>query len=244
MASLSELVDYARAKQPRNGLAEMASHFLVGADAGYDAGQKAKNEKYEQILKSAQALKANEEARGLKIQNDVYQSFMNQAKMTGQMPLTAGETLNGKTTIQNDMGDPTAPVTGIARLAKMFAPDGMVAKSTNIKLPGKMGSVSYSTPGVPKSTTSRSLRPDNPLNQEREDRIVWDKATARALKMAQNENPMATFEDSKKYLPTAFESLGKDPADYLKDSPLVAPPVNNDPWGLLKSASAAGAAGQ
>lgn len=38
MASLSELVDYAHARQPRNGLAEMAAHFVEGASSGYDAG--------------------------------------------------------------------------------------------------------------------------------------------------------------------------------------------------------------
>lgn len=39
MASLSELVDYAKAKQQRNGLAEIAGHFLEGASGGYDAGK-------------------------------------------------------------------------------------------------------------------------------------------------------------------------------------------------------------
>lgn len=41
MASLSEMMDYAKAQQPRNGLAEVASHFLAGADSGYDAGHAA-----------------------------------------------------------------------------------------------------------------------------------------------------------------------------------------------------------
>lgn len=38
MASLTEMMEYARAKQPRNTMAEVAKHFLEGAKSGYDAG--------------------------------------------------------------------------------------------------------------------------------------------------------------------------------------------------------------
>lgn len=242
MASLSELVNYAQAKQPRNGLAEIAGHFLIGADQGYEAGKKAQLDRYDQILKSAQALKAAEEARGQKMQNDLWDSYVNSAKAQGTIPLTAGETMNGKTVTQNLLGDQPAPVTGMARIASLFSPpDGMTASKMSIKLPGKMGQIDYATPGAAKPKAGpRAFKPDNPLNQEREDRIVWDKATARALQMAQAENPLATFEDAKKYLPTAFQTLGKDPKDYLKDSPLAQPPAaNNDPWGLLKGTAPA-----
>lgn len=39
MASLSELVQYAQAQQPQNTLADVATHFLEGANSGYEAGK-------------------------------------------------------------------------------------------------------------------------------------------------------------------------------------------------------------
>lgn len=241
MASLSELVDYAKAKQPRNGLAEVAAHFISGASSGYDAGQKAKLEKYDQILKSAQAIKAQEEARTLKIQNDLWDSYINGAKATGDIPLTAGENLNGKTVLQRSMGEQPAPTSDLAKLASMFSPTdtGMKPTSMSVKLPGKLGSVNYSTPGSAKTPGKRTFKPDNPLNAEREVRIIWDKGTKRALDIYQQENPMGTMNDPgyKKYLPTAFSSLGpageKAYADYLKKNPQPVVPENQDPWGLL-----------
>lgn len=38
MSSLSEMLQYAQAQQPQNGLADVAVHFLQGANSGYDAG--------------------------------------------------------------------------------------------------------------------------------------------------------------------------------------------------------------
>lgn len=49
--SLSEMVEYAKAKQPRNALADVAEQFLTGASHGYDAGVKAKQQKFENELK-------------------------------------------------------------------------------------------------------------------------------------------------------------------------------------------------
>lgn len=245
MASLSELIQYAQAKQKPNVLADVAEHFIAGAGQGYDAGQKAQAKHYEQILQSAQAAKALEEARQMKSQNDLWDSYTTNAKMNGQIPLTAGEALNGKVVTQASLGDQAPPVSSMARLASLFQPTGtdMTAKEMTVNLPGKMGSIKYATPGVPKPAgKGKSYKPDNPLAADREDRIVWDKASARALQMAQAENPLATFADAKKYLPTAFQTLGKDPNDYIKpDSPLAAPPENNDPWGLLKGTAPAAA---
>lgn len=241
MASLSELVDYAKAKQPRNGLAEVAAHFIEGASQGYDSGLKAKMDKYDQILKAAQAMKAQEEANLLKVQNEALQSLLNTGKATGSIPLTAGEDINGRVVTQKNMGeDSSTPPNSMARLATLFQPPaGMQPKSMTIKLPGKMGGISYATPKTETPGKPRTPRQPDPLAIEKEDRIVWDKATKRALEMAQNENPLATFEDSKKYLRTAFQTLGKDPDKYLKNSPLLAPPpavaaATSDPWGLLK----------
>lgn len=234
MASLSELIDYAHAKQPRNGLAEVAAHFIEGASQGYDSGLKARADSYDHILKSAQAIKAQEEARTLKIQNDMWQSFLQDQKLHENLPMTAGEDMTGRIVTQKDMGTPPPPVTGMAKIATMFTPpEGMTPNKMVVKLPGQMGGITYSTPGAEKPSKPRSYKPDNPLNKEKEDRIVWEKATNRALEMAQAENPLATFEDAKKYLPTAFRSLGKDPKDYIKAEPMAPPPANNDPWGLL-----------
>lgn len=52
MASLSEMVDLAKAQQPRNPLAEIAGHFIEGASKGYDAG-------HAEALKKAETLRNN-----------------------------------------------------------------------------------------------------------------------------------------------------------------------------------------
>lgn len=48
MADLSEMVNYVKAQQPHNGLAETAAHFVEGASRGYDAGHAEAEKKAQQ----------------------------------------------------------------------------------------------------------------------------------------------------------------------------------------------------
>lgn len=231
--SLSSMIEYARAKQPRNGLAEVANHFIQGASQGYEAGKKAKLAQYEQILKAAETAKNQEEARKLKMQNDFIQASIDEAKGQGQMPLTAGENMNGRVTIGNTIGGPTKPTgnSTMAKIAAMFTPDGFEPTSYNVTLP------TGGTMKLESKTRDKSGKTPDPYAAsrearaaEKEDRSIRDKAHKDALAMTQGEDPLA-IQPAKKYLRIAYENQGVKPEKYMKPEDLSMP-ENPDPWGL------------
>jgi hypothetical protein len=229
MASLSEMIEYAKAKQPRNGLAEMAGHFIQGASSGYDAGKKAKLDAIESILKTAQAQEAIQKARELKTKNDLWQSVMDQGKAQGDIPLTAGEMMNGRVVMGKNIGEKanaTRSATTLSRLAEIFTTnDPNKTSITKINLPGGLGTVTTGPKRTFKPSESSSTA------TAREDRILHEKVLKMALQMTQSEDPMAPVPNPK-YLRLAYTHYGKNPDDYIPKKPLELP-TDNDPWALF-----------
>lgn len=237
MASPSELIDVARARQRPNGLAEVAKHFLVGASSGYEAGIKAKNDQVEQLLKTQQALEAEQKARSLKIQNDLWDGFMSDAKLQGKMPPTAGEIMTGREVALKNLGVDSTPkgTTSMAKISALFggSNDGNDSEVT-LNLPGNVGHVKIG-----------KTKKENPLPAAVEDRVTREKAFEIALKMTQAVDPMAA-EPNGAHLRMAYEYLGKDPDKYIPKTKLTPPPAAGDPWALFGSTTpaAAGAGNQ
>lgn len=225
--SLSEMVEYAKAKQPRNGLADVAEQFLVGASHGYEAGQKAKLAQYDQILKVAQANKAEQEARQQKMDNDYWEGEINKAKGLGVMPLTAGESMNGRVTMSKTLGEPESEGNSLlSKLAARFTPRGQKLKSVSMKLPfgATMTTEDINGSKEDQYAANRDARGDR-AEERAIDKLVYDDA----LLATQGEDMMAT-EPSEKYLGMAARKHGQSPVKYI--SRMTKPPVNPDPWGL------------
>lgn len=225
MASLSELVDYAKAKQPRNGLAEIAAHFIQGASSGYDAGREAQLKKVDQILKTAQAEEAQQKTLELKIRNEMWTGLMDQAKGQGDMPLTAGEMMNGRVVTSKNIGvdaNTSKSTFDLPKLFQRFMPKGQDSQVTaHMKTP--FGELVVGP--KPKVTESSKTATD------REDRLLRESAFKSALAMTQAEDPLAATPNPK-YLRLAYENLGKNPDDYIPRKKLTVP-AHNDPFGLL-----------
>lgn len=221
MASTTELLQYAQAKQRKNGLAEIAGHFIKGASAGYEAGRKSKLDHLDEILKTAQADEAQQKSRELKIQNDFWMGAIDEAKGAGRMPMTAGEEINGRVATSNQIGQNANASPGSFDLAKIA--DRFFPKNGNYQ--------TTMTMKTPFGTITRGPKPRTPESSDtankREKRILKEKIYKQALAATQAEDMMAT-EPNAKYLGQAARYYGEDPAEYMPKNTGA-----DDPFGLL-----------
>lgn len=112
MASLSELVDYAKAQQPKDPFAEITGGFIKGATSGYEAGRERETKRRQQQFEnSLKIIDANEKLLSIKQKQNEIAVQEDYLKSIGVLPYDDRENMIARSVAGEWLGDGKRPVT-------------------------------------------------------------------------------------------------------------------------------------